>query len=53
VRQKKLKEDDMAKAGLYALGLVPLFGVLILGAGFVLLDAVHARPVPLKTALVS
>jgi hypothetical protein len=39
----------MAKAGLYALGFVMLFGVLIIGAGFVLWDAVH--PVPLKPAL--
>jgi hypothetical protein len=34
----------MAKVGLYALGLVILLAVLILGAGFVLWDAVHPAP---------
>lgn len=43
----------MAKAGLYALGFLMLFGVLILGAGFVILDAVHGRAVPLKPVLIS
>lgn len=36
----------MDKAGLYALGLLMLFAVLIIGAGFALWDAMH--PVPLK-----
>jgi hypothetical protein len=36
----------MAKAGLYALGFLTLFGALILGGGFVILDAVHGRAVP-------
>jgi hypothetical protein len=36
----------MKKAGLYALGLVILLGVLIIGAGFALWDAMH--PAPLK-----
>ena len=34
----------MAKAGLYALGFVTLFGVRIIGAGFALWDAVHSVP---------
>jgi hypothetical protein len=34
----------MAKAGLYALGFVLLFGTLLIGAGFVLWDAVHDQP---------
>jgi hypothetical protein len=33
----------MEKAGLYALNLVILLGVLVLGAGFVLWDAVNDR----------
>ena len=37
----------MAKTGLYALCLVILFGVLIIGAGFALWDAVHDQPEPL------
>jgi hypothetical protein len=41
----------MEKASLYALGFVLLFGVLLVGAGFITWDAVH--PAPLKPALVS
>ena len=47
-RRGELREGDMAKTGLYALGIVILLGVLIIGAGFVIWDAVH--PVPLKPA---
>jgi hypothetical protein len=37
----------LAKAAFYALNLVILIGVLILGAGFVLWDIVHDRSAPL------
>jgi hypothetical protein len=37
----------MAKAGLYTLCFVILFGVLLIGAGFVIWDAVHDQPEPL------
>jgi hypothetical protein len=45
----------MRKAGLYALGFTILIGVLILGAGFVLWDAVvqaqaQAQPAPALAA---
>jgi hypothetical protein len=43
----------MGEAGLYALGFLMLFGVLILGGGFVTWDAMHDRAVPLKPALIS
>jgi hypothetical protein len=36
----------MAKAGLYALGLLILLGVLIIGGGFVLWDIAHDRRTP-------
>jgi hypothetical protein len=41
----------MAKAGLYALCLVILFGVLIMGAGFVLWDLVRDQPEPLPALM--
>jgi hypothetical protein len=41
----------MAKAGLYALGFVLLFGVLIIGAGFVLWGTVHDQPEPLPALM--
>jgi hypothetical protein len=42
----------MAKAGLYALGFVILFGVLTMGAGFVVLwDLVHDQPEPLPASV--
>jgi hypothetical protein len=37
----------MDKAGLYALRLLMLLGVLIIGAGFVPWERVHVRSVPL------
>jgi hypothetical protein len=42
----------MAKAGLYALCFVILVGVLLMGAGFVIWDAMHDQPEPLP-ALIS
>jgi hypothetical protein len=45
--ENKKGRTDMAKAGLYALGCVLLFGVLLIGAGFVLWDTVHGQPKPL------
>jgi hypothetical protein len=41
----------MAKAGLCALGFVLLFGVLIIGAGFVLRGAIHDQPEPLPALM--
>jgi hypothetical protein len=41
----------MAKARLYALGFVLLFGVLIIGAGFVLWRTVHDQPEPLPALM--
>jgi hypothetical protein len=41
----------MAKAGLYALCLLILIGVLIAGAGFVIWDAVHGQPEPLPALM--
>jgi hypothetical protein len=41
----------MAKAGLYTLGFVILIGVLLIGAGFVIWDAVHDQPEPLPALI--
>jgi hypothetical protein len=47
-----VREDDMAKAGVYALGFVLLFGVLVISVGFVLWDILHDQPESLP-ALIS
>jgi hypothetical protein len=41
----------MARAGLYSLGFLMLFGVLFLGGGFVICHAVHNRGAPPKPVL--
>ena len=41
----------VAKAGLYALCFVILFGVLLIGAGFVIWDTVHDQPEPLPASV--
>jgi hypothetical protein len=53
IQNENKREDDMAKAGLCALGFVLLFGGLIIGVGFVLSGAVHDQPEPLPALMSS
>jgi hypothetical protein len=50
-KTKTREGTNTAKAGLCALGFVLLFGVLIIGGGFVLWGAIHDQPEPLPALM--